>query len=75
MLKFLGLVLLSSLIIRALAAGLFTVDVPGTAVLLQETGGFLMNGSQSEQTPARVRRVPYNPRTGRLNQQPDRYTF
>ena len=67
MLRFLGLILLSSLVIRALASGLFTVDVPGTAGLLQDTGGYLMGGSQPQQTQSGIRRIPYNPNTGRVN--------
>jgi hypothetical protein len=84
MLRFLGLLLLSSFVIRALASGLFTVDVPGTAGLVQSTGGYLFNGQQQQQTEPGVQRVPYNPNTGRVNpRQPqaatppngNRYTF
>ena len=68
MLRFLGLLLLASLVIRALASGLFTVDVPGTAGLIQDTGGYLFNGGQSaQQAEPGVQRVPYNPNTGRVN--------
>ena len=81
MLRFLGLLVLLSFIVRALAAQLITIDTAGTAALIQNTGGYLFNGSPSEQTPTGVRRIPYNPNTGRINpqyQKPlggDRYTF
>jgi hypothetical protein len=77
MLRFLGLILLTSFIVRALASGLFTIDVPGTAGLIQETGGYLMGGTQSQQTQPRVRSIPYNPETGRVRPQRSQppYTF
>ena len=66
MIRLIGAIVLTMLVVRALSDRIVTVDVNGGATMLQDVGAYTLKGGQSSD---RIR-VPYSPSTGRVGETP-----